>query len=301
METLERTLTEEDWDTLLGRIEQKKCTPFLGAGVNDGILAVGSEIATTLAGIHGCPFKDKSNLARVTQVLAVEKDAMFPKEAVLKLVKEQLGAWERKVVVEDFFKSTDQPLSILADLSLPIYMTTNYDDLMVRALTARQKEPQRELCRWNKYVAETPSVFDSPSGFEPTVANPVVFHLHGHDGVPESLVLTEDDYIDFLVNISRRLDLLPARIQQAMTGSSLLFIGYRLADMDFRVLFRGLVESLDRSLRRVSVAVQLPPEDAEQKKYWVDYFDEMKVRVYWGDAKKFAMELRDRWSDRNGC
>lgn len=129
------------------------------------------------------------------------------------------------------------------------------------------------------------------------MANPVVFHLHGHDEVPESLVLTEDDYIDFLVNISRRMDLLPARIQQAMTGASLLFIGYRLADMDFRVLFRGLVESLDRSLRRVSVAVQLPPQDAEQKKYWVDYFDEMKVRVYWGDAKKFATELQDRWSN----
>jgi len=45
--------------------------------------------------------------------------------------------------------------------------------------------------------------------------NPVVFHFHGSYEIPESLVLTEDDYFDFLVNISRDEDLIPARIQQA--------------------------------------------------------------------------------------
>lgn len=113
---MERILTEDDWDTLLGRIVVGKCTPFLGAGINDGILSLSSEIAQELAGIHGCPFKDKSDLSRVTQVLAVEKDAMFPKEEVLRLLKEQLEKWERKVVAKDFFQSPDQPLCILADL-----------------------------------------------------------------------------------------------------------------------------------------------------------------------------------------
>ena len=293
---MERTLTEDDWDTLLGRIIDGKCTPFLGAGVNHGILVLGSEIARRLVKeYNGYPFKDSSDLARVTQVLAVNRDAMFPKEEVLKLLKEQLEKWKRKVVAKEFFKSPDQPLSILADLPLPIYLTTNYDNLMVEALKTRQKDPKRELCRWNKYVKERSSVFDSASGFEPTPANPIVFHLHGHDGVPESLVLTEDDYIDFLVNLSRQQDVLPLRIQEAMTGASLLFIGYRLADLDFRVLFRGLVESLDKSLRRISVAVQLPPEDLEQQKYWVEYFDKMDVKIYWGDAKNFVTELRDHW------
>jgi len=292
-----KKLEEKDWKTLLGRIKDGKCTPFLGAGVNHGVLALGSEIAQKLVEKYGCPFEDSSDLARVTQVLAISRDAMFPKEEVLKLLKEQLEQWQKNVEVADFFKSPDQPLSIMADLPLPIFMTTNYDNLIVKALKARQKDPRRELCRWNKYVKEKPSVFDSASGFEPTPANPIVFHLHGHDEVPESLVLTEDDYIDFLVNISRQPDLLPSRIQEAMTGASLLFIGYRLADLDFRVLFRGLVESLEGGLRRFSVAVQLPPEDLEQQKYWVDYFDRMDVKVYWGKANNFMAELRDRWSE----
>lgn len=289
-------LEENDWNTLLQRIKVGKCTPFLGAGVNNGILNLGSEIAQKLAETHGCPFEDNTDLARVTQVLAVENDPMFPKEEVLRLLSEQLEKWRQSVDVDDFLRSANQPLSVLAGLPLPIYMTTNYDNLIVKALQVHRKEPKRELCRWNKYVTGKASVFDSAAGFEPTPATPIVFHLHGHDEVPESLVLTEDDYIDFLVNISRRQDLLPARIQEAMTGASLLFVGYRLADLDFRVLFRGLVESLEGGLRRFSVAVQLPPQDAGQQRYWEYYFRRMEVKVYWGDARNFVTELQEKWS-----
>ncbi len=35
-------------------------------------------------------------------------------------------------------------------------------------------------------VKEKPSAFDTASGFDPNPANLVVFHLHGHDEVPES-------------------------------------------------------------------------------------------------------------------
>jgi hypothetical protein len=288
-------LAEEHWESLLPRIRAGKCTPFLGAGINCGILPDGAEIAEQLANGSGYPLRDKSDLARVTQFLAVRQDPMFPKDRILELLHENLQKWRRTVKLADFFKAP-QPLAVLSDLPFPVYMTTNYDNLLVEALRIRQKDPTRELCRWNKYVEQRPSVFDSASGFEPTPANPVVFHLHGHDEVAESLVLTEDDYLDFLVNISRQQNLLPPRIQEALTGTSLLFIGYRLADWDFRVLFRGLVDCMEASLRRISVAVQLPREDSEQQAYLGDYFGNMNVRVYWGTAEQFAAELQDRWS-----
>jgi hypothetical protein len=79
-------------------------------------------------------------------------------------------------------------------------------------------------------------------------------------------VLTEDDYLDFLVNISRQQDLLPPRIQEVLTGASLLFIGYRLADWDFRVLFRGLVTSIEGTLQRISVSIWLPPGAQEHER-----------------------------------
>ena len=286
------TLEERDWKLLLRRIKDGKCTPFLGAGACFGALPLGGQIAREWAQEHQYPLEDCHDLARVAQFLAVEYDSMFPKEEIL-------GQWFKEVAPPDFTVS-DEPHGVLADLPLPVYMTTNYDDFMVQALESRHKDPKRELCRWNQLVKDEPSIFDS--GFTPTVANPVVFHLHGHDRVPESLVLTEDDYLDFLVNISRDQTLLPPRIQEALTGASLLFIGYSLADWDFRVLFRGLVMSTESSLRRISVTVQLPPrstdalESTQQQtqKYLDEYFKRIDIRAYWGTAREFVAELRQR-------
>jgi len=285
-------LEERDWNLLLRRIKAGKCTPFLGAGACFGVLPLGCDIAQKWAQEHQYPLEDCHDLARVAQFLAVQYDPMFPKEEILE-------QWFKEVTPPDFTEP-DESHGVLADLPLPVYMTTNYDDFMVQALESRHKDPKRELCRWNQLVKDQPSIFDS--GFTPTVANPVVFHLHGHDKVPESLVLTEDDYLDFLVNISRDQALLPPRIQEALTGASLLFIGYSLADWDFRVLFRGLVTSTESSLRRISVTVQLPPQSTDApeptqqrvQKYLDEYFNKIDMRVYWGTAREFVAELRQR-------
>ena len=296
-------LEDINWNILLRRIKEGDCTPFLGAGVNHGILPLGADIAKELAEKYKYPFKDCNDLLRVSQFLAVTQDPKFPKEEILEMLKDHLEQWEKTVTLPDFFKAPDEPLSILADLPIPIYMTTNYDNLLFRALEARQKEPKRELCRWYENFRRIPSVFDPSEVFEPTSANPVVFHLHGYGEVKESLVLTEDDYINFLINISKQQDLLPPRIQQAIADTSLIFIGYRFADWNFRVLFQGIVRSVESSNRPLSVAVQLLPEDTDentqrkQQVYLAKYFSniERHIHVYWGSAKEFAVELRERW------
>ena len=159
---------------------------------------------------------------------------------------------------------------------------------------------------WNKYIDEQESVFDAESDYEPTPDDPVVFHLHGHDAVPESLVLAEGDYLDFLVNVSRDPELIPARIQRALAGTSLLFIGYSLGDWSFRVVFQGVVQSTESSLRRLSVTVQLPPHNSgspareKAQEYLDEYYGQMDIRVYWGTAAEFAAELRRRWQEFSG-
>jgi hypothetical protein len=283
-----KTLEERDWDLLLRRIKAGKCTPFLGAGACFGALPLGSEIAQEWAQEYHYPLEDSSDLARVAQFLAVQYDPMFPKEEILK---------QFENVAPPDFTVPDELHGVLAELPLPVYMTTNYDDFMMQALESRDKDPKRELCRWNQLVKGQPSIFESEPGFNPTPANPVVFHLHGNDKVPESLVLTEDDYLDFLVNISRDQTLLPPRIQEALAGASLLFLGYGMADWSFRVLFRGLITSIEPSLRRISVIVQLPPALEEAQDYLGNYFNRMDVRVYWGTLREYAAELRQRWKE----
>ena len=285
-----RTLGEVDWHSLLRSIKDGQCTPFLGAGACFGVLPLGAEIAQEWAEEYGYPLKDSRDLIRVAQFLAIERDPIFTKEEILE-------RFFRDVAPPDF-KEPDEPHRVLADLPLPIYMTTNYDDFMVEALKSWAKDPKRELCYWNEYLKDLrkdqPSIFDSEPGFDPTPENPVVFHLHGHNEVPESLVLTEDDYLEFLANASSDQALLPPRIRQALATTTLLFVGYRLADWNFRVLF----QRRQRMRYTKSILVLPPPEgqlSGEKVLAYLDrYYADMDIVVYWGTAREFAAELRQR-------
>lgn len=290
-------LDDRDWETLLQRIKDGKCTPFLGAGACSGFVPLGSQLAAKWAEAHGYPLSDSTQLARVAQYLAVEHDPYFPKE----VLQREFEAFE-----PPDFSRPDSPHGILADLGLPLYLTTNYDGFMEAALRDRERDPRTENCKWNDYLH-----FESTDNPEddraPTRPNPVVYHLHGHYELPQSLVLTEDDYLDFLVRLTRdQQDMLPAYIRAALAGTSLLFVGYSLADWSFRVLFRGLVSSLGAQARMTSIAVQLmtdtegssPDAVKSAKAYMNNYFStiqEIKVRTYWGPASEFAEELRSRW------
>jgi hypothetical protein len=284
-------VTDQDWEILLGRIKSGSCTPFLGAGASAGTLPLGAEIARRWAKSYDYPLDDSHDLARVAQFLAVRStDAMLPKEEI----REELLRFEPPDFTRD-----DEPHGALANLPLPVFMTTNYDDFMMKALQGAAKDPKREFCRWNRSPSLKAERAVLTPAFVPTPANPIVFHLHGHLDVAESIVLTEDDYLDFLVAVSSEPKLLPHQIKKALAGTSLLFLGYRLADWDFRVLHRGLVMAGEQSLRRLSVTVQLRQTDPERE-YLEKYYGAMHVRVYWGTANDFATELRARWSVFNG-
>jgi hypothetical protein len=290
-------LSASDWNLLLRRIKDGRCTPFLGAGACFGALPLGADLAREWAAETNYPLNDASDLAKVGQFLAVTEDPMSPKEKIREIFK--------KLKPPDFTQP-DEPHGLLADLPFEVYLTTNYDNFMVQALRSRNRDPKLELCRWNRQLQKLePSIFKS--GFDPTPANPVVFHLHGHIDTPESLVLTEDDYLDFLKNISESPKIIPARIQRALTGASLLFLGYSIADLDFRVIFRSLVSYLEKSIHHAHVSVQLMPigtavregQEEDARRYLDRYFGKLEIRMYWGSCCEFAAELRKKWEEFN--
>ena len=82
------TLDENYWAKLLPRIQAGRCTPLIGSDINHGILPSGSEIAQELAEKHRYPFRDRFDLARVTQFLAATRDPIFAKEEVRDLLGE---------------------------------------------------------------------------------------------------------------------------------------------------------------------------------------------------------------------
>jgi|SRR5271157_896426 len=279
------TISKKDWDILVSRVESQECTPFLGAGASAEVLPVGAQLSRDLAEKYHYPFSDVEDLVRVSQFIAVYYDQMYPKDQVLRRFSQ---------VKPPDFRGPDEPHAFFARLQLPVYMTTNYDDFLTQALKRSHRDPHQETCRWNSLLKGRPSLFDPPSGYVPTPANPLVYHLHGY-GSSESLVLTEDDYLEFLENLSKEPDLLPEPVKEALKKPSLLFVGYRVTDWNLRVLLR----LLRPSLQTLSVVVLKPPDPdgPDQKRvqdYLERYYGSMHMRVYWGTARKFCAEFQKR-------
>jgi hypothetical protein len=82
-----------------------------------------------------------------------------------------------------------------------------------------------------------------------------------------------------------------------------MFVGFRLDEWDFRVLYNSLMRSEGRRRRR-DMVFQIDPEEAAPldaqriPKYLEYYFHSARVSLYWGSTEHFAKELQDAWSAR---
>ena len=54
-------------------------------------------------------------------------------------------------------------------------------------------------------------------------------------------MLREDEYFEFLRTTGRDPDAIPAVVRSAFADSALLFLGFRMEDWDFRVLFHSIM------------------------------------------------------------
>ena len=277
------------WRPLVHRISSGRCTPFLGAGAAADVLPAARQIAIEWADEYRYPYPDRTNLATVAQFIADKTDDHFyPKRLMAQRL---VSAQSRRQ------GGLDDPYDTLAQMPFTVYVTTNYDDLMERALVQRGKNPKLEVCAWNHYVRKAfGSVFDTE--YEPSPDEPLIYHLHGHQTVPESLVLTDDDYLDFLLAAFSDRSLIPPVVQEAIAGCSLLFIGYRLYDWNFRMLFRRFSMA---GLQRVNFAVLLPPAAADGANMeflqQADYFSRLGIQSYLGTARQFTEELRRHYNE----
>jgi hypothetical protein len=294
-------MADDDWDVLLSRIRDKRCTPFLGAGASAHILPTGKELAAEWADKYGFPLADRDDLAQVAQYMAIRWDIPFPKDRVSELCKEIHPAKALK---------DGDSYDIISSLNLPMYITTNYDDLLMFALKNRHKDPQALLCPWHKSVQEQEQE-ERTYNYVPTPEKPAVYYLHGSAHEPGSIVITEDDYLDFIVWVTELwgkqadVSLVSPAVKNALARNSLLFIGYSQNDWSFRVLMRCIKQS-GANLGSRHVAVQLSPlgDDAtedDQKKieeYLTRYFSVIHghnpITLYWGKADAFLKDLQER-------
>jgi len=197
-------------------------------------------------------------------------------------------------------KEISEQHKVLASLKLPIYITTNADNLMADALKEAGVDPKVEICPWSDRFY-TESVFEG--GYNPTPEQPLVYHLFGHLSVPDSMVITEDDYFDFLRGVTSNKDLIPPRVRSALTNAATMFLGFQLDDWVFRIFFHSMInpETSKMRARYSHIGVQVELDETRNispkraRKYLEKYFGDSEITIFWGSSGDFLAELNKRW------
>ncbi len=310
------------WESLVGFIQDKTCTPIIGPGLIESMLGSRHEIAIRWAEKHGFPLapQDKDVLPRVAQYVLTHQSPAYLSVAYRDALRDeavrqfgddlpeelrQANPWSTKQVTEaielamDKFWANDpqDPYRVLASLRLPLYVTTGKLGLITQALVEAGAEPVVRICPWNKFVPKDKAIYED----EPTPEKPLVYHLFGHLSVPNSIVVAEDQYFDFLIGITRNKDLIPSSMRAALNSTSLLFLGFQMDDWEFRVFFRFLLAQEGKEMLKFfsHAAAQIEPDEdrildiKRARKYLEEYFQGENIGIYWGSSREFLLSLQD--------
>ena len=118
-------------------------------------------------------------------------------------------------------------------------------------------------------------------------------------------MLTEDDYYDFLIGITKNKKHAPSVVGSKLAENSLLFLGFRIYDRNFRALFRSVMNlegrsSLGSQDEVANIAAQVEPEEGliqepeRARRYLEKYFEKADINIYWGSVEDFIGELQRR-------
>lgn len=311
---------------LITFIKARRCTPIVGPGIAEPLIGSHREIAQRWANKHQYPLlpQGRESLPQVTQYLSVFQSQIFPKMALAEYLKEEiqkkyandmrpelLDDWATLDEVIDAAgaayrkRNPNNPYTLLAQLPLSIYITTNQHNLLTSALREAGKNPEVIICPWNNKVEQVQSLYRLREDYRPDRTQPLIFHLFGRLDEPDSVVLTEDDYFNFLIGVTKNWDLIPPIIGRALTDSALLFLGFQIDEWNFRVLLRSFLsrEGADRLKTYAHVAAQIEPEEGrfiepERARSILEKYLSLNasVSIFWGSADDFLQQL---WQELN--
>jgi SIR2-like domain len=282
---------EQHYTTVIKALVDGRVVPFLGAGVNrcDRPEAVtwqpnqakylpdGGELSRYLKASFGGPPGESNDLARVSQYISVMNgegplydelhkvfDANYPPTRLHIF----LASLRSRLTAKGYPRRNS------------LVVTTNYDDVMERALQAQQEEYDLVT-----YIAEgkhrgrflhqapheEPTVIEVPNEYRGLSLDrrAVILKIHGAvdraNSESDSFVITEDHYIDYLTRTDVS-GLVPASIAAKMKRSNFLFLGYGLKDWNLRVILHRISNAQERSY--ASWAILMNPDELDRR-FWM--------------------------------
>ena len=292
-------MKDRHWNALVTSIRHGQCILVLGPEIPAGTIGAPADAAArslveALTGELAAELEGDNRRVTGTTLAAVSQQY---EDA------EDFGPSALRALAGKFYKSPQfVPSQVHADLAaLPfsLILTTCQDDLLVRALQAAGKDPIVGRYHLRGDLRDNPE-FLLPSS--PTA--PLVYHLFGDAQEPGSLVLSENDLLDFQINIVSKLPL-PNSLVRALKRArqSFLFIGFGITQWYLRVLLKVLVRTL-LELHRPGSAFATEPlrglSEVDREQTILFYQRGTRVELEDKDTGAFLTELLERLDAAGG-
>jgi SIR2-like domain len=265
---------------IASKVAAHECILFLGSAIHapspagspyaytkDKCPPIGNQLAELLAAESGFIDEDKKDLQRVSQhyEYTLQRNAL-----VTEIIKHVSNGKEPSPV-----------LRALAELRFPLVITTNYDNLYELAIDAVNKKRAVDAARAaGQPVDEQAIEAATRKQYDVSIYNrdkkvetrdcerqlnperPYILKIHGDISVPSSIVITDEDYIHFIMRMSDTDPHHPIgpNVATRLIENHILFIGYRLTDYNLRLLFKTLRWKKDVAEVPVSVAIDRDPD-----------------------------------------
>ena len=158
---------------------------------------------------------------------------------------------------EEFYRSQQYgPSAVhkkLAELPFSLIVTTCQDDLLAQAYQGGPKTPDVQ-----RYHARGDKRANPEFPIQGTPAAPVIYHLFGNAGEPSSLVLSENDLLDFLIAVISGSSPLPNSLLSALKRKqqSFLFLGFGVRRWDLRILLKILLKTWGQQDQGTPIAAE---------------------------------------------
>lgn len=278
-------LSESEWRILIRSIQNDDCTLFLGPGIafdpqSTNAIPLTVKLARTLAAKlnHTDTNIPRDNLSHIAQIY--ERD--YSRIAL-------------EIEVEDFYRQyTEQTTDFhrsLAALPISLCVDLTPADLMVNAYKEVGKDPIRDF--YGSRTRDTMSLFDL------TPERPLVYELFGSFDYPDSLLLTENNLLDFLVQVAKNTPPLPQHLTSRFRNPrcSFLFLGLGFQHWHLRILLHVLQADGDR--RNLSLALE---DDVffghpDRNQTVLFYREAYRIQFRYVAWQAFADELSQRFHD----
>ena len=325
-----------DWTGLCQKVQAGAFVPILGPDLDDRLFGGTRDLARSLAANFHFPGAEheRDDLAKVAQYIHIMKGRAAACDAVADALTAGMHASHPdlvaaapddaaayRAIVTRHCDDERDPLHALARLPASLYINAGLHRHLLAALDAAGKAPEELFRYWRtEYIRSGDGLQASPpppedpadSARKPTPQQPLVYHVFGTFAEPRSLVLTEDEYLDYVIEATQNA-LIPVVVRGSLPVNALLFLGFRFDDWRFRVLFRliACLPGLSKNRQFRHVGVQLNPDehslaDVDAARRYLDrYFSsdrgrgdvEPELLVYWGSPADFLHELHRRLAE----